>query len=179
MKLLKLNIGCGEHKLKGCVNIDREKKVKPDLILDVRKQKFPYEAESVKEIYWMHCIEHVETKYWPRIFTEFWRVLHRTGKLYLAYPEFSVCAKNLLEGNTTQPKAFWIATLYGRQLYPGDYHVTPIFTKDLIRFLFDYGFDNIKHKPEVEDPYNTFLIARKGIPSPSREEILKKEIFGK
>ena len=175
---MKLNYGCGETKLKGFVNIDIEKSTKPDLVLDLRKKPFPYKNESVKLIQCIHNIEHIEQRYWNQLFCEFYRVLKPEGMLVLAYPEFEKCAKNFLENHLGQ-RDFWRATLYGRQLYPGDYHVVPMVTGEVLLLLQECGFHHIKSGPEVGAPYNTFLTATKYKLPMGREEVLKKEIFNK
>lgn len=173
---MNLNVGCGETKLKGFINIDIEEATKPDLICDLRKEPFPYGPDTVDVIHCIHNIEHIEQKYWPQIFCEFWRVLKPEGELRLAYPEFEKVSHNFLE-NTLGLRDFWRATLYGRQLYPGDYHVVPMVTAEVEDFLETCGFHNILSSPEPNRDYNTFLIAQKG-PSPmTRERLIENEVF--
>jgi predicted SAM-dependent methyltransferase len=176
--VLKINYGCGETKLKGFVNVDIEKKVKPDLVCDLRKHPFPFKPETIDIIQCIHNIEHIEQVHWPVIFGEFWRVLKPGGLLYLAYPEFERCAKNFLENHKGQ-RNFWRATLYGRQLYPGDYHVVPMVTGEVVSYLSDAGFNNIKSTPEPSMPYNTFVVAYRSTLPKTKEIVLREEIFGK
>jgi SAM-dependent methyltransferase len=175
-KPIKLNIGCGENYLDGYVNFDISRKVKADAYLDVRKTTLPFKDGVVNQINCIHNLEHIELKYWEHVLNEFARVLKKGGRLILAYPEFERCAKNFLT-NKNGMKDFWRATLYGRQLYPGDYHVVPMVTKDLIELLQILGFDEIKYGPEVEETYNTFLVAKRGNNSLTREDIIRKEVF--
>lgn len=177
--LVKLNIGCGETKLAGFVNIDVEKKVKPDMVCDLRKQMLPFKDASVDLIQCIHNIEHIEQKYWPAIFAEFWRVLKPEAKLYLAYPEFERCSKNFLT-NYKGLRDHWRHTLYGRQFYPGDYHVVPMVTPEVMTYLIDAGFKSIKATPEpLGQEHNTFVVAIRGKLMRTREAILKDEIFNK
>ena len=55
---MKLNLGCGNKKLKGYVNCDVSPQVKPDKIVDLEK-KLPFKTNSVEEIYMGSSIEHV------------------------------------------------------------------------------------------------------------------------
>lgn len=174
-KIIRLNIGCGETKIRGYVNIDVEKKTKPDIVFDIRKFTLPFRNATVTQINCIHNIEHIEVRYWPHVFSEFHRVLKNGAQLILAYPEFEKCAKNFLE-NHRGLKDFWRATLYGRQLYPGDYHVVPMVTTDLVKILQSYGFDPIKYGPEEHEPYNTFLAATKA-GKLTREDVFNKEVF--
>src|SRR5439155_16402597 len=140
LELVKINYGAGELNLPGFINIDIEvsKEVKPDLIADLRKCPLPFKDDSVECIYMIHAIEHIEIKYWPRFFVEFYRVLLQDGHLVFAYPEFEICAQKFIE-NHKGMRDFWRAALYGRQLYPGDYHVVPMISSDLAESLKSYG----------------------------------------
>lgn len=174
--MLKLNYGCGENKLEGFVNIDIEESTKPDLICDLRSGKLPYEDNSVDTIYMIHCIEHIEVAHWDKFFNEFYRVLKPNAPLILAYPEFSKCALGFIN-NEQGMKDFFRLTLYGRQLYPGDYHVTPMDTFEFVSILKDYGFTNIKYGPDKNEPYNTWLKCEKGEQALTREDVIREEIF--
>lgn len=173
--MILLNYGSGEKKLDGFINIDIESSVKPDLICDLRKQALPFANESIDEIWCIHNIEHIELIFWPHIFYEFNRVLKLNCNLILAYPEFEICVKYFLE-NYKGMRDFWRNTLYGRQLWPGDYHVTPVQSSVLANHLSMSGFKKIKYKSEDEAEYYSILQAKKGI-SLNREDIIRKEIF--
>jgi SAM-dependent methyltransferase len=173
-----LNIGCGESLLPDCINVDctTNALVKPDLVCDVRKEALPYEDESVDEIWMIHALEHIELYYWEVIFKEFARVLKPNGILLLAYPEFEKCAKNFVD-NTNDARSFWRATLYGRQLYPSDYHVVPMHSPDIKNTLEIYKFYRVKYGPESEhETYNTTLVARRDPEQITREDIIVKEL---
>lgn len=172
---MKLNYGAGETKLKGFINIDIEESTKPDLVCDIRKSFLPYENDSVDQINCIHNLEHIELSHWPKFFIEFHRVLKEDGQLYLAYPEFDICAKYFIE-NYRGMREFWRKCLYGRQLYPGDYHVVPMRTEEVIQWLEMFGFKDIKSCAEPAEPHNTFVGAKKGKSALTREDILRNEV---
>lgn len=175
---ISLNIGCGESKLDGFVNIDCVKNfnVDPDLILDVTKEDLPYENNSVSEIWMIHALEHVEMYKWNKILPEFLRVLEPNGILILSYPEFGECSKRFLNDSGGK-RNFWRATLYGRQLYPSDYHVIPMHSPEIKEILEIAGFYRIKWQPESEvEPFNTILNAYKDPAPVKREDVLVKEL---
>src|SRR5438552_548245 len=120
---MKINFGSGESKLEGFVNIDSEIITRPDVVHDIRKNQLPFAKDSIDEIWFHHCVEHIELFNWSNVFTEFYRVLKMNGLLFMSYPEFEICSKYYLENYKGQ-RDFWRNCLYGRQLYPGDYHVT-------------------------------------------------------
>lgn len=174
---LKLNIGCGEMKLEGYTNVDLEETSKPDLVHDIRKGPLPFADGTVDHIQMFHSIEHIEMKFWNLILSDFHRVLKDDGTLFLAYPEFEKCSQYFLE-NHLGLRDLFRATLYGRQLYPGDYHVVPMVTPELIGILRHLGFHNFKSGPDPDEDWNSIVLCHKGSMPLVREDILRKEIFG-
>ena len=174
---MKLNIGCGENYLEGCVNIDTELTIKCDTIADIKKGRLPFEDTSFETVIAMHVLEHIEIPYWPHFFEEVRRVLKKDGQLILAYPEFEICAKYFIE-NYKGGREFWRYTLYGRQQYPGDYHVVPMRTAEVISHLTSWGFADIKSCIEDNEEWSTFLQAKKGQALLTRPELYRKELFG-
>jgi predicted SAM-dependent methyltransferase len=175
--MLSLNVGCGSNKISGCVNIDAEASCKPDVVADITKQPLPYESGTVDTVYFFHCIEHIPAAKHLQVLGEFWRVLKTEGRLVMAYPEFSKCAQNWLTNHKGQ-KAFWRATLYGRQLYPSDFHVALMDSEELEEILLQVGFRDVEMKPEPTEVYNTVCKCVKGEPMITYEQVLKREIFG-
>lgn len=176
--MLKLNLGCGEFKLDGFINIDcvSAGNVKPDLVLDFVDKQLPYEQNSVDQIWMIHCLEHIEMPKWGRLLAEFTRVLKDNGSLTLAYPEFKECARRFIENENNQ-RTFWRATLYGRQLYDTDYHVVPMDSHEIKETLEAAGFYRVGFRYESDnEPYNTILCAYKDPAPVSREMVLTSEL---
>lgn len=159
-KQVKLNLGCGANKIPGYVNIDVEKSCKPDLIVDFINDRLPFKAGSVDEIVIFHTIEHIGKHFHSRIFNEAFRVLKSNGKLYVSYPEFWKCAQ-LWHKNWKGMRDFWEKTIYGRQLYPSDFHVCIMDPFELSITLQVCGFKNIQHTPELKEKYNTITVAER------------------
>lgn len=176
MKELKLNVGCGTNKIKGYVNIDRAKLCKPDLLLDITTRHLPYKVATVDEIVFFHCIEHIRKWLHRGVLQEFSRVLKPYGRLYISYPNFWECAKRWHDNENGQ-KTFWEATLYGRQLYPGDSHVCAMNPDQLTNTLYECGFHEVISNPESDEPYNTITSAiKKGPPIPSYETVVARDL---
>lgn len=173
---MKLNFGSGENKIEGFINCDTNKQTKPDIVCNL-KNILPFGSKSCSEIWMIHCIEHVEKSFHLHIFKEFNRVLENNGELVLAYPEFIECAKRYID-NSQGKRDWWERTIFGRQAWTGDYHVSAMNTEELVNLLHGCGFGQIRHKSEsYEEPYNTFLVARKARDFIGREEIFAREIF--
>jgi SAM-dependent methyltransferase len=173
---MKLNIGCGSNKIEGYINIDEEESVKPDLVLDILEKRLPYEDNSVEEILFFHCIEHVRKVYHDAILTEFYRVLQPDGKIYISYPNFIRCVQQWQRAVGRQ-KMFFENTIYGRQLYPADYHVAIMDPDELAERLGRCGFGKIVSKPEPKESYNFITFAQKcGTKVDQYEDLIAQDV---
>lgn len=173
---LKLNIGCGSNKLEGYVNIDCEYSTKPDLLLDILKDKLPYDDSTVDEIVLFHTIEHIQKRYHNGILKELHRVLKPGNfQLYITFPEFTNCYYNW-KTNYGGQKEFWEATIYGRQLFQSDYHVCIMDTNEFKEVLTRNGFINIVSAPEQLEPHNTMMCAYKGELPMNYEDLVREDM---
>ena len=59
-KLIKLNLGCGNRKMHGFINVDAREDVKPDFVADVTKINEQF--NGVDLIYACHVLEHFPLK---------------------------------------------------------------------------------------------------------------------
>lgn len=176
---IKLNIGCGNSKLEGFVNIDSWPEGKPDLVLDITKSTLPYQNDVVDEIVFFHCIEHIPEKFHDNILSEFFRVLKTNGFAIISYPEFLKCADAYRE-NLRGQRDFFKMTIYGRQAHEGDFHISLMDTPFFLNRLRRLGFIVDKVTPEPEpNEFNTVIKVTKGIPFTDREKLLREEIFNR
>lgn len=85
MQEIKIDIGCGRMKEGGFIGIDRVQIIdgngvnKVDLVLDLEKDKLPYEDNSISEIKAKDFFEHIQNL--RHIFNECHRVLKPKGTL--------------------------------------------------------------------------------------------------
>ena len=56
---MRLNLGCGNRKLEGWVNVDREAACKPDRVADLEKLPWPWPDDSAEEVMLSHVLEHL------------------------------------------------------------------------------------------------------------------------
>lgn len=85
--LVKLNLGCGEKKLPGFLNVDFNPDIKPDKKVNLTKLPWPFKTSSCDEVYCSHFLEHME--YPINIIEEIYRILKTKGKLTIISPYFS------------------------------------------------------------------------------------------
>lgn len=85
-KKIKINIGCGRHKIKGYINLDIAKEVNPDILVDIEKKGLPFPDNSIDEIYSSHCLEHIRPQYWLFVLQEIARVAKHKCLLILDLP---------------------------------------------------------------------------------------------
>tara|TARA_X000001036_G_scaffold370832_1_gene357548 strand:+ start:65 stop:655 length:591 start_codon:yes stop_codon:yes gene_type:complete len=88
MSDIKLNLGCGEKRLPGYLNVD--KFGTPDLKHDLESFPWPWETNSVSEIALIHVLEHLgkETEVYFGIFKEMYRVCKNGSKIRIIVPHF-------------------------------------------------------------------------------------------
>jgi len=156
---VQLNLGCGSSKITGAINVDLEEICKPDVIANFI-HSIPFGEEKIDKVFLFHTIEHIPEKSHHTIFSEIWRVLKIGGELLVSYPEFVKVAQNFID-NYRGMRGFWKNTIYGRQLYPSDFHVALMYTPEFIEYLKQEGFEILGTFPEPMEDFNTIVKARK------------------
>ncbi len=88
MNDLKLNLGCGENKFPGYINVD--KFGVPDIKHDLETFPWPWENNSVKEIQLIHVLEHLgqDAEIYFGIFKEMYRICTNGAKVHIVVPHF-------------------------------------------------------------------------------------------
>jgi predicted SAM-dependent methyltransferase len=84
---MKLNLGCGENKKAGWINIDYVPEVNPDLILDLNNTKhnrLPYKDNEIEELNAVDVLEHIENII--PLMNELHRVLVVGGVIHIEVP---------------------------------------------------------------------------------------------
>lgn len=116
---MKLNLGCGDKKIDGFVNVD--KYGDPDLQVDLRAFPWPWEDNSIEAIYSRGYFEHAPE--FMRTWREAHRVLKPGGSLTLIVP------------NWRNPQAPWPEQhLHQFSIYTFKYHL-----------MYDFDYSGGKH----------------------------------
>jgi SAM-dependent methyltransferase len=84
----KLNLGCGQHKAPGYINIDKEVVCSPDMVLDLEQFPWPFEDDSIDEILMSHTLEHLgqDQKVFYGIMKEMYRISAPNATLIIVVP---------------------------------------------------------------------------------------------
>lgn len=152
---MKINLGCGNRKIPGFVNVDSDPEMKPDVVMDCIEYLKTLEPGSVNKITLFHTLEHISKVKWEQLFCLANKSLEWGGTMLLSFPEFSICVKNYMD-NVGGKRDFWEATLYGRQLSPGDYHIAICNREEIGRLLVALGFELNYCGVELE-PHNSLI----------------------
>lgn len=85
---MKLNLGCGQNKLEGYVNVDCQSAANPDVLHHLEDFPWPFEASSVDEVVMNHVLEHLgaDAEVFVSIFQELYRVCKPGALVKIAVP---------------------------------------------------------------------------------------------
>lgn len=101
-----LNLGCGFNKLDNAVNIDYDSYCNPDLILDLEKQKLPFEDNSIDSVIAVHILDRLSIGFFNAM-KEIYRVCKSgsTVHIIVTHPksdaflqDLSICRAITVEG---------------------------------------------------------------------------------
>jgi SAM-dependent methyltransferase len=84
MDLIRLNLGCGDKKMAGYLNVDTCGE--PDFACDLSRFPWPWSDGSVDEVFSSHFLEHVED--YEKTVLEMHRVLKPDGIVHFLVPHF-------------------------------------------------------------------------------------------
>jgi SAM-dependent methyltransferase len=89
MKKIKkiLNLGCGTKKMSGAIGVDLIKLPDVDVVCDLNSKDWPFENESIDEIYAFHVLEHLDDTL--NFMNEVHRILRNYGTINIRVPHFS------------------------------------------------------------------------------------------
>jgi len=84
-----LHLGCGRTYIKNAVNVDFFETKCCDQVVDLNKFPWPWEDNSIDEVYMLYFIEHFDSAQVINIFKEIHRILKVNGLLHVQCPHFT------------------------------------------------------------------------------------------
>jgi ubiquinone/menaquinone biosynthesis C-methylase UbiE len=141
---MKLNVGCGFKKLSGYINIDADKDVKPDFVMNAYDLDF--DDEKFNEILASQVIEHLgffKTKYF---LSESSRVLKKDKFLIIETPHIEKSFELFLKADTIEKRERILNWIYGSETeYMTHIYCFPV---ELMRMLlneFNFEISDIEY----------------------------------
>ena len=101
-----LNLGCGDFKLDGYINIDCREEVNPDICC--RIENLSYEPETVDEIYASHILEHLALQDARVMLGRFHSWLKKSGFLSIVVPNLTIVCGFIADGDTHDALWNWL-----------------------------------------------------------------------
>jgi predicted SAM-dependent methyltransferase len=113
---LRLHLGCGRRKHDGFINVDVDEAVRPDYVLDVASDPWPWTGVDRIEAY--HLIEHLGKADGEAFVRKCAASLRTGGTLVLECPDLGACVDALRTAGGVRP--MW--SLFGNQKTPWQHH---------------------------------------------------------
>ncbi len=85
-KQIRINLGCGNKRLEGCIGVDRARCQAADLLCDINRS-LPFKDDTVDEFYLDNLIEHVLDI--PALMAEMVRTAKHAAKITIITPHFT------------------------------------------------------------------------------------------
>lgn len=89
VKLLRLDLGCGQRKQEGHIGVDIHKGEGVDVVLDLRRTPWPWKANSIESVYSAHFLEHLTGPERITFMDELYRVLRVGGTALFITPYYA------------------------------------------------------------------------------------------
>ena len=83
---LRINLGCGGKKLDGYINVDSQPAAKPDVVLDIGRDIFPWADDSVSVVQAWHIFEHLAPAQFFHCLQQIYRVCAPGAKFGVIVP---------------------------------------------------------------------------------------------
>jgi len=151
-----LNLGCGNQKIKGCINIDSRKECNPDLVYDIKE--LPYEPNSIDGIYVLDVLEHIPRNLIFLTLKHWYKILKIDGFLILRLPNIRRIAEKYLKRKINNNE-------FSRLIYGGqeknefaNFHKSGFDKETLTNLLKSIGFKEIESDIVIKCNSNNMVL---------------------
>ena len=138
---IRLNLGCGEDRREGYINVDA---YVPTADLQMNIFDLQMDDGVVDEIFSSHMLEHLGKYEVPKVLTEWHRVLKPGGVLRLNLPDLEWSMTQWLRTPEEQRWGWALDTIYGLQTHDGEYHKTGFTVTRAEQLMEAAGFAQVK-----------------------------------
>lgn len=174
----RLNLGCGEFPLSGFTNIDVYDGPGVDLVCNI--VKLPHKDNSVDELFFGHCLEHLTMKEARKVLRECLRILKSGAKIGIVVPEKDLTPKHMIDGDQVEGKpyrghhSYWSLDMLFKEAKEAGFEDVEKMNIDTYPHLvarphWQVGITAIKGGKNMEEKEKT-----KKVPSPQEIELNRK-----
>lgn len=132
--MVKLDIGGGLNKKEGYLCVDKRNAPGIDYVVDIEKQRLPFDDGTIEEIYSSHTLEHIENIIF--VMNEFFRVIKWDGIIKIIVPDY----RCMVAFQDPTHKRFW--TPESMKYFCGEY---------LKKYSLDYGISCCFHLDSYDE----------------------------
>jgi SAM-dependent methyltransferase len=83
----RLNLGCGQKKIAGYINVDNNPLASPDIFYDLNILTYPFKNNSADEVIMDHVLEHLDNPI--KVIEELYRISKNNAIIEIKSPHFS------------------------------------------------------------------------------------------
>jgi ubiquinone/menaquinone biosynthesis C-methylase UbiE len=84
---MKLNLGCGNHRIEGFLGVDKLKTSAADIIYNLSIFPYPFHNNSIEEVTLYHILEHLPDTI--EVMNEIWRICKNEAKVRIIVPYYN------------------------------------------------------------------------------------------
>ena len=148
-EIIKLNLGVGGNKKEGFLGVDANEGPNTDIICDLIELSNQIPKESINEIYSRHVIEHFPRKKIPEIIKSWIKLLKKSGKITLNFPDLDRYVDYYVEHRDKIPVEEFARWLYGNQKDQYDIHKAGFNGEYISNILKNSGMEIQSIKPAI------------------------------
>ena len=160
MNLKKLNLGAGDKKYNGFLNLDKFKTFGPDIIHDLEIFPYPFIDSEIDEIYMFHILEHLgkNSDTYISIFKELFRICCNNALIHIKVPH------PRHDDFLSDPTHVRPITLQGLELFDKELNLNwqkKNASNSRLALIHNINFKVIKAEIDLEKKYKNLLIEKK------------------
>ena len=152
---MKINLGSGFKRIDGFVNVDDDPLVNPDYLVNIEKDKLPFEDNSVEEIRAHHILEHIGDGFIP-LMKELYRISKNDAILDILVPHHF---HDNFYGDPTHKRPITVSGMYMFSKKHCEEHKKLYGSSSGMALKYDIDFDMVHYEFEY-DPFYKELVDR-------------------